>query len=96
MEGTPAEDGTRRGVGIFNLGTGKGSSVLDVVAAFSEACGHKLPYVIKPRRAGDIAENYAACEKAREELGWVAEYDLARMCEDSWRWQSNNPDGYAE
>ena len=95
VAGEPAEDGSRRGVGIFNLGTGKGSSVLDVVRAFSKACGKDLPYVIKPRRAGDIATNYAACKKAADELGWVAEYDLARMCEDSWRWQSNNPDGYA-
>ncbi len=94
IAGEAAEDGTRRGVGIFNLGTGRGSSVLDVVRAFSKACGRDLPYVIKPRRAGDIAENYAACDKARDELGWVAEYDLDRMCEDSWRWQSNNPDGY--
>ena len=94
IEGEAAEDGSRRGVGIFNLGTGKGSSVLDVVRAFSKACGRDLPYVIKPRRAGDIASNYAACDKARNELGWVAEYDLARMCEDSWRWQSTNPDGY--
>ena len=95
IKGDPAEDGTRRGVGIFNLGTGKGSSVLDVIHAFERACGHELPYEIKPRRAGDVAENYAACDKAREELDWVAEYDLDRMCADSWRWQSTNPDGYA-
>ena len=95
IKGDPAEDGTRRGVGIFTLGTGKGSSVLDVIHAFARACGHELPYEIKPRRAGDVAENYAACDKAREELGWVAEYDLDRMCTDSWRWQSTNPDGYA-
>lgn len=94
MQGTPASDGTRRGVGIFNLGTGTGSSVLDVIRAFERACGHEIPYEIKPRRAGDIAENYAACDKAREEMGWVAEYDLDRMCADSWRWQSSNPDGY--
>ena len=95
IAGDPAEDGSRRGVGIFNLGTGKGSSVLDVIHAFEKACGHELPYEIKPRRAGDVAENYAACDKARTELGWVAEYDLERMCADSWRWQSMNPDGYA-
>ncbi len=94
IEGAPAEDGTRRGVGIFNLGTGRGSSVLDVIAAYSRAVGRDIPYEIKPRRAGDIAENYAACEKARDELGWVAEYDLDRMCADSWHWQSTNPDGY--
>lgn len=94
IEGNTLEDGTRSGVGIFNLGTGTGSSVLEVIDAFSKACGKELPYVIKPRRAGDIAENYAACDKAREELNWTAEYDLDRMCEDSWRWQSNNPNGY--
>lgn len=96
MAGPAAPDGSRRGVGIFNLGTGRGSSVLDVIRAFSKACGRELPYVIKPRRAGDIAENYAACDKARDELGWVAQYDLDRMCEDSWRWQSQNPDGYGD
>lgn len=95
IKGEEAPDGTRRGVGIFNLGTGTGSSVLDVVHAFEKACGKTLPYEVKPRRAGDIAVNYAACDKARTELGWVAEYDLARMCADSWRWQSNNPNGYA-
>ncbi len=94
LAGQPAVDGTRRGVGIFNLGTGKGSSVLDVIHAFERACGHEIPYQVMPRRAGDVAENYAACEKARDELGWVAEYDLDRMCEDSWRWQSQNPNGY--
>ena len=96
IEGASTEDGTRTGVAIFNLGTGTGSSVLDVIHAFEKACGKKLPYKICPRRPGDIATNYAACDKAREELGWVAEYDLARMCEDSWRWQSNNPNGYKE
>lgn len=95
IAGKAAEDGTRRGVGIFNLGTGTGSSVLDVIRAFEKACGRELPYEIKPRRAGDIAENYAACDKARTELGWIAEYDLERMCTDSWRWQSTNPNGYA-
>lgn len=94
LEGTPAADGTRTGVGIFNLGTGTGSSVLDVIHAFEKACGKELPYTIRERRPGDIATNYAACDKARDELGWIAEYDLARMCEDSWRWQSNNPNGY--
>ncbi len=94
IAGTPTEDGSRRGVGIFNLGTGKGSSVFDVIHAFERACGHELPYTILPRRAGDIAENYAACKKAQDELEWVAQYDLDRMCVDSWRWQSANPDGY--
>ncbi len=86
----------RTGVEVINLGTGKGSSVLDVIHAFERACGHELPYVIKPRRAGDIAENYADPAKAKELLGWQAEYDLDRMCEDSWRWQSGNPNGYAD
>ena len=95
IKGKADADGSRHGVGIFNLGTGKGSSVLDVIKAFSKACGKEIPYEIKPRRAGDIATNYAACDKARTELGWVAEYDLDRMCEDSWRWQSMNPNGYA-
>lgn len=95
IQGATDADGSRHGVGIFNLGTGTGSSVLDVVHAFSKACGKEIPYEIKPRRAGDIAVNYAACDKARTELGWVAEYDLDRMCQDSWRWQSTNPDGYA-
>ena len=95
IKGMPAQDGTRSGVGIFNLGTGTGSSVLDVIHAFERACGHPIPYEVKPRRAGDIAENYAACSKAYNELGWAAQYDLDRMCADSWRWQSGNPDGYA-
>lgn len=95
IEGNAAADGSRRGVGVFNLGTGTGSSVLDVIHAFERACGKELPYEIKPRRAGDIAENYAACEKAHTELDWVAQYDLDHMCADSWRWQSMNPDGYA-
>ncbi len=92
--GTPAEDGTRRGVGVFNLGTGKGSSVLDVLHAYERACGKKLPYEVVERRAGDIAENYAACDKAAKELGWTAQLDLEQMCADSWHWQSSNPDGY--
>ena len=84
----------KSGVEIVNLGTGVGSSVLDVVRAFSKACGRDLPYVIKPRRAGDVAENYADPKKARELLGWEAQYDLEKMCADSWNWQSHNPDGY--
>lgn len=95
ISGTQAEDGTRSGVAVFNLGTGNGYSVLDVIKAFGEACGHEVPYEIKPRRAGDIAVCYAACDKAKSELGWETQYDIKRMCEDSWRWQSNNPNGYA-
>lgn len=94
IAGEPLADGTRAGVGVFNLGTGKGSSVLDVIKAFEKAAGKEIPYEIKPRRAGDIATNYAACDKAERELGWVAQYDLDRMCEDIWRWQSANPNGY--
>lgn len=94
IAGEPAADSSRRGVGIFNLGTGTGSSVLDVIHAFEAACGHAIPYEVLPRRAGDIAEFYADASKARDELGWTAEYGLARMCEDSWRWQLQNPDGY--
>ncbi len=83
----------RCGVEVFNLGTGVGSSVLDVVKCFSEACGHEIPYVVEARRAGDVAENYADCAKAEREMGWKARFDLADMCRDSWNWQSKNPDG---
>lgn len=82
------------GVSIYNLGTGNGYSVLEMVEAFSEVVGHKIPYVIKERRPGDIATCYADASKAKEELGWVASKDLKAMCEDSWRWQTNNPKGY--
>ena len=81
------------GLVIYNLGTGNGYSVLEVLNAFSETVGRPLPYVIAPRRAGDIAECYADPTKAYKELGWKAELDLKRMAEDSWRWQKNNPDG---
>lgn len=84
----------RTGVEVFNLGTGTGSSVLDVVKAFSAACGQDLPYVIEPRRAGDVAASWADCSKARELMGWEAQLDLADMCRDSWNWQSNNPNGF--
>lgn len=73
------------GVNIYNLGTGNGYSVLDIVKAFEEANGVKIPYSIKPRRAGDIATCYANPKKAKEELGWEAQYDLKKMCQDSWR-----------
>ena len=96
VSGIPDDDGTRRGVGIFNLGTGTGSSVFDVIHAFERVCGKTLPYEVVPRRAGDIASCYAACEKARTELDWAARYDLERMCTDAWRWQSNNPNGYED
>ena len=79
---------------IYNLGTGHGYSVLQVIQAFSKACGKELPYEIKPRRAGDIATCYCDPAKAKEELGWEAQYGIEEMCADSWRWQSGNPDGY--
>ena len=82
------------GVKIYNLGTGKGYSVLDIVKAYSKACGHDIPYEIKPRRAGDIATCYPDASLARKELGWEAEYGIDEMCADSWRWQSMNPNGY--
>ena len=82
------------GVHIYNLGTGNGYSVLDMIRAFSKACGKELPYEIKPRRAGDIPACYATSAKAEKELGWKAEYDLDKMCADQWNWQKNNPNGY--
>lgn len=84
------------GVEVYNLGTGNGYSVLQVVDAFEKACGHAIPYEIKPRREGDIATCYCDPEKAKKELGWTAKYGIDEMCEDSWRWQSTNPDGYAK
>ena len=86
----------KAGVSVYNLGTGNGYSVLDMVKAFSKACGKEIPYQIKPRRAGDIATCYCDASKAKEELHWVAERDLNKMCEDSWRWQSMNPNGYED
>lgn len=86
----------KAGVNIYNLGTGNGYSVLQVVKAFEKACGKPIKYQIKPRRAGDIATCYSDAAKAKEELGWVAERGIEEMCEDSWRWQSNNPNGYEE
>ncbi|MDO5417602.1 MAG: UDP-glucose 4-epimerase GalE [Lachnospiraceae bacterium] len=84
------------GVSIYNLGTGNGYSVLDVLHAYEKACGKTLPYEVKQRRAGDIATCYCDAAKAREELGWVAEKGIDEMCADSWKWQSMNPDGYRE
>lgn len=84
------------GVCIYNLGTGNGYSVLDMVKAFSAASGREVKYVIKDRRPGDIATCYANPAKAKAELGWEAVRGLDEMCEDSWRWQSNNPNGYEE
>ena len=82
------------GLFICNLGTGKGYSVLEVIKAYEKACGKTLPYVIDPRRPGDIASVYADPAKAKNELGWVAQYGIEEMCADSWKWQSMNPNGY--
>lgn len=83
-----------KGVKIYNLGTGKGYSVLDVVEAFEKASGKRIPKKIKERRAGDIAKCFANPKKAKDELGWQAEFGIDKMCEDSWRWQDSNPSGY--
>ncbi|NMB44538.1 MAG: UDP-glucose 4-epimerase GalE [Clostridiales bacterium] len=82
------------GVFTYNLGTGTGYSVLDMVKAFSKVVGEDIPYKISPRRPGDIATCYADPSLAKEDLNWVAKRDLDKMCEDSWRWQKNNPNGY--
>ena len=86
----------KEGVSIYNLGTGVGYSVLDVLHAYEKACGKTLKYEIQPRRDGDIATCYSDCTKAKEELGWVAEKGIEEMCADSWRWQSMNPNGYRD
>lgn len=85
---------SHKGCEIFNIGTGKGSSVLEIVHAYEKACGKKIKYEIGPRRAGDLATVYADTAKAKEGLGFVAKYDLERMCADSWRWQTMNPNGF--
>lgn len=84
------------GLKIYNLGTGIGYSVLDIVKNFEEATGINIPYEIKPRRAGDIATNYADASLAKKELGWTAENGIKEMCQDAWRWQSQNPNGFEE
>lgn len=85
-----------KGVHIYNLGTGVGYSVLDVIKAFSKACGRELPYAIKPRRDGDVASNFADSSKAKRELDWQAELNLDDMCASSWNWQKKNPHGYKD
>ena len=82
------------GCHIYNLGTGVGYSVLDLVKAFSKACGHDVPYKFAPRRPGDIAACYADATKAKNELGWTAELGIDEMCASSWNWQIKNPNGY--
>ena len=84
------------GLAVYNLGTGRGYSVLDVVKAFEKANGIKIKYSIKPRRAGDIATCYCNPAKAKAELGWEAHYGIEEMCRDSWNWQKNNPNGYED
>ncbi|MGL5260179.1 MAG: UDP-glucose 4-epimerase GalE [Lachnospiraceae bacterium] len=84
----------KEGLKIYNLGTGIGYSVLDIVKNFEDANNIKIPYVIKERREGDIATCYSDATKAKEELGWSAQNGIKEMCEDAWRWQSNNPNGY--
>lgn len=86
----------KAGLCIYNLGTGHGYSVLDIVKNFEAATGVKIPYVIKARRPGDIATCYCDPSKAKNELGWEAQYGIREMCEDSWRWQKNNPNGYED
>ena len=85
-----------RGLFRYNLGTGKGYSVLEVLHAYERACGRALPYVVDARRPGDVAECWADPSKARRELGWEARYGIEKMCEDSWNWQQRNPDGYGK
>lgn len=86
--------GKKSGLHVYNLGTGKGSSVLEMAAAFGMACGKTVPYEICPRRPGDIAECWASTGKAERELGWKATRSVAEMTLDTWKWQSNNPQGY--
>lgn len=85
-----------QGVQVYNLGTGIGYSVLQVIRAFSKACGREVPYVVCPRRSGDVAICCADPTKAKQMLGWTATRSLEEMCEDSWRWQSQNPQGYTD
>lgn len=86
--------GEEPGVHIYNLGTGNGYSVLDMIRAFSKACGRELPYKIEEPRPGDVAISYANCEKAARELNFHAQYDIDKMCRDAWNWQAQNPNGY--
>lgn len=86
----------KTGLKIYNLGTGNGYSVFEVLHAFEKACGRKIPYQVKPRRSGDVAECYADSQKAKEELGWSAHKGLNEMCDDAWRWQVMNPNGYED
>ena len=82
------------GINVYNLGTGNGYSVLDLVKTFEKVNNVEVKYEIKPRRPGDVAQCYANASKAEKELGWKAQYDLDEMCRDAWNWQHNNPEGY--
>lgn len=84
------------GILTVNLGTGRGTSVFELLHAFERACGKKIPYEVVPRRSGDLPEYYAQADYAKAVLGWQAKYDINRMCEDSWRWQSQNPNGFED
>lgn len=90
-----ALDHSKAGVSIYNLATGKGTSVLELIAAFSRSAGKEIPYEIVARRPGDIASCYASPELAEQELGWKAEFTIQQACDSSWKWQSQNPNGYS-
>lgn len=91
-----ALDHSKSGIATYNLATGKGTSVLELITAFSAACGHEVPYKVVERRPGDVASCYASAAKAENEIGWKAEKTIRQACEDAWRWQSQNPDGYTK
>ena len=84
----------KNGTEIFNLGAGKGISVMEMLFAYEKACGHNIPYKVVARREGDLAEYYADASKAEKVLGWKTELSVEEMCRDSWNWQKNNPNGY--
>ena len=86
----------KKGVSIYNLGTGNGVSVLEMVKAYEEASGVTIPYEIAPRRPGDVANVYCDASLAEKEMGWKAVRDLKQMCADTWNWQSKNPNGYGD
>lgn len=88
--------GEKAGLHIYNLGSGKGTSVLQMIQAFEKASGKPIPYVISARRAGDIAEYWSTAEKAEHDLGWKVQYSIQDMADDTWKWQLNNPNGYAK
>ena len=83
------------GVNVWNLGTGKGTSVFEMISAFEKVSGKQVPYAVKERRPGDVAECWASVEKANRELSWIPEFNLEQMVLDSWNWQTRNPEGYS-